>query len=629
MSEPCEKPDVGEERIVVCVGPAPSSLRLVRAAARMAAELRCPWVASYVDVTAARPMGEAERALLEEHLRVAETLGATVVRLSGTSVAESLLQYARRHRVTRLVIGKPTHARWRDRLRGSLLDAIVRGSGDIDVHVIRGDSTIASTPPVSEGGRMRAPLRHYGLAALLIVATVVTTLLLHRVLNLPDLEMLFLMTVMVTAVWFGRGPAVLASALAVASYDFFFVPPVLTFSIEDSRYFLTFLMMFGVGVVMSEFTSRLRRQERDAVSREERTTALYELTRALASADTPGTIAAIAARHAASTFDAAALVLGVSRDGGSHVLGAAPQGAQGGPGELDVPLAVGPVRLGSLVLVPRERGGLLADQRAFLDLFCRQTAAALERARLSAEAKQAELRARTEEMRSSLLSTVSHDLRTPLAAITGAATSLRDDGALTDATRGELVESIVDEAERLERLVANLLDMTRLEAGGIALKRDWVPLDETIGSALTRLESRLEDRAVTVSIAPDVPLVLLDPVLFEHVFVNLLENAVKYTPAQSPIAIVARRSEETIAIEIRDRGPGIEEGSEEQVFDKFYRGAHLGVSGAGLGLPICKGIVEAHGGTIRAENHGDGATFRVEIPSGGTPPSLAAGGEGP
>jgi two-component system sensor histidine kinase KdpD len=221
-----------------------------------------------------------------------------------------------------------------------------------------------------------------------------------------------------------------------------------------------------------------------------------------------------------------------------------------------------------------------------------------------------------------LLSAVSHDLRTPLAAITGAATSLRDDTMLSTPTREELLESICEEAERMERLVGNLLEMTRLESG-IALHREWVPLVEVVGSALTRLEDRLGDRHVSTSLEPDLPLVSIDPVLFEQIFVNLLENAVKYTPAGTPIEIDARRVEAGIEIEVADRGPGLPEGSEERVFEKFYRGAHVGVSGVGLGLAICLGIVQAHGGTMRAlKREGGGVVFRVTLPSTGEPPTV-------
>ncbi|MBK7581610.1 MAG: sensor histidine kinase KdpD [Myxococcales bacterium] len=641
------------ERIVVCVGPAPSSGRLIRAAARMAAGLRCPWMASYVESTTARPMSDTDRLQLEGHLRVAETLGATVTRLAGPSVSGALLDYARKNNITRLIIGKPTHSRFWDRVRGSLLDEVVRGSGEIDVHVIGGDNTNEAQP--SDGARASggATGSQYLSATILVSGTLGLALVLRGLMDLPDLEMLFLLAVMVAAVWFGRGPSILAAALGVASYDFFFVTPLHTFSVDDRRYFLTFGMMFAVSFAMSELAGRLRRQQRDAQAREERTAVLYALTRELSSTGEPARIAAIAARHAADIFSAKAIVLGVSADGELHPLGTSPEGAQLDVKDLGVakwshehdalaglatdtlpgaealcsPLRAGQSRLGVLALVPQDKAELRSDQRGFLDVLCRQVALALERARLSEEAKQSALRARTEEMRSSLLSAVSHDLRTPLASITGAATSLRDDANLGIETKAELVESIVDQAERLEHLVANLLDMTRLESGGFALRRDWVPLDEMIGSALTRLEVRLGARKVMVSIAADVPLVSVDPVLFEQVFVNLFENAVKYTPAGSPIEIDARSDGERVEISVIDHGPGLPSGAETRVFDKFYRGPHIGVSGAGLGLPICKGIVEAHGGTIGAETRSSGgAVFHISIPRGGTPPSLPAPG---
>lgn len=641
------------ERILVCVGPAPSSGRLIRAAARLAAGLRCPWVACYVEATPLATMGDNDRERLEVHLRVAESLGAAVTRLSGQTVAEALLTYANKSNVTRIIIGKPTHSRFRDRVRGSLLEDVIRGSGDIDVHVISGDIASDPSPRSARPPAAYVPVRNYLSAVLLVGVTLGVASLLRSVMDLPDLEMLFLLAVMVAAAWFGRGPSLLAAALGIAGYDFFFIPPIHTFSVDDRRYFLTFAMMFGVGFVMSELTGRLRRQEREATSREERTTVLYALTRELAVTDEPSRIASIAARHAADLFRARAVVFAASPEGELRALGASPEQASLDAKELSVarwsyehgelaglgtdtlpgshalcaPLSAGPARLGVLALELTEKVALRTDQRAFLDVFCRQIAIALERARLSDEAKQSALRAKTEEMRSSLLSAVSHDLRTPLASITGAATSLRDDVDLPAETRGELVEAIVDQAERLERLVANLLDMTRIESGGVVLRKDWVPLEEMIGSSLTRLEAKLGAREITVDIAPDVPLVLVDPVLFEQIFVNLLENADKYTPSQTAIEIRARREDDQVSIEVSDHGPGLPVGAELKVFDKFFRGPHAGVSGAGLGLPICKGIAEAHGGSIVARNRpGGGATFHVTIPSGGTPPSVSPRG---
>jgi two-component system, OmpR family, sensor histidine kinase KdpD len=466
-------------------------------------------------------------------------------------------------------------------------------------------------------------------------------------LNLPDPEMLFLLAVMLTAVRFGRGPSLVAAALAVACFDFFFVPPLYGFDVADRQYILTFAMLFGVSLVLSELAGRLKRQEREAVSREERTAVLYALSRDLASAEEPTRIAQVAARHAAHIFSARAAILHIDGEGELRVIGASPADTTLDAKDLSVAkwalehaelaglgtdtlpgsdIVCAPLRIASafgvLSLRPAHKAKLRTEQRAFLDVFCRQVAVALERVRLASEARSSALRAKTEEMRSSLLSSVSHDLRTPLASITGAATSLRDDPDLSVTTRNELIDSICEEAVRLERLLANLLDMTRLDSGAVSLKRDWVPLDEIVGSALTRLEDRLGDRSVTVRLPSDLPLLFVDPVLFEQLFVNLLENAAKYTPPGTPIEITAKRAGETVVIELIDYGPGLSPGSEEKVFDKFYRGPHVGVSGAGLGLPICRGIAEVHGGSIVAERRiGAGAVFRITVPIGGEPPA--------
>lgn len=635
------------ERILVCVGPAPSSGRLIRATARMAAGLRYPWVAAYVENAALR-VSEEDRERLEAHLRVVESLGGTVTRLSGVNIAQALLGFARRSNVTRIVIGKPTHSRLRDRLRGSLLDEVVRGSGDIDVHVIRGDAADSGHAPRTGPAATRATLLHYGLAALVVAFTLLMAALAERSLHLPDPEMLFLLAVMWTAVSFGRGPSLLAAALSVACYDFFFVPPLYTLDVADQRYVLTFATLFAVGLLLSELAGRLKRQEREAIAREERTSVLYALSRELAGADSEAEIARVASRHAASVFAGRAALLQQAADGELSVLASTPADLQLTAAELSVAKwslshaelaglgtdtlpATGclcaPLRAASVVAIlalwPAHRAPLRAEQRAFLELFGRQVAVALERVRLAAEARTAALRAKAEEMRSSLLSAVSHDLRTPLASITGAGTALRDDRKLDAEVRAELVQSICEEAARLERLVSNLLDMTRLESGGVSLRRDWVPLEEIIGSALTRLEDRLAERAIDVQLEAALPLVLVDPVLLPQLFVNLLENALKYTPAGTPIAIRARRERDQVCIEVADHGPGLPPGSEERVFDKFYRGAHAGVAGAGLGLPICRGIVEAHGGTIRAHKGGaSGAVFQIVLPVGGEPPAL-------
>jgi two-component system sensor histidine kinase KdpD len=645
------------ERILVCVGPSPTSGRLIRAGFRIAAGLRAPWVAAYVEPAVPGRLSEQDRERLDAHLRLAESLGGAVTRLGGASIADAVLDYARKHNVTRIVVGKPTHSRLRDRVAGSLLDEVVRGSGGIDVHVISGDSEHEAELRERSADEPAGPAHGggYAWAAGLVALTTALAAAIRAAVSLPDVEMLYLLAVMIAAVAFGRGPSILAAALSVAAYDFCFVPPYMTFAVADTQHFLTFSMMFGVGLFISELTARIRRQQQDAALREERTAALYALSRDLGAAEDLPRAAAAVARHAAELFDAVTFVLQRDDGGGAlrvvaahppdaaldgHELGVAKWAYEHGqlagfgtdtlPGSktLCAPLRVGASILGVLALHPRVARRLRLQQLELLDACCRQAAFAFERARLSNEARVAVLRAKTEEMRASLLGAVSHDLRTPLAAITGAATSLRDHPGLDEGAKADLLATLCEEADRLERLVANLLDMTRLETGAVTLERDWVPLDEIVGSTLARLEKKLGDRPIDVDLPAPIPLLRVDPVLFEQLFVNLLENAAKYTPSGSPIEIAARLEDGRIGIDVRDRGPGLPAGDEDAVFEKFFRGNHAGVPGVGLGLPICRAIAEAHGGTIRAENRpGGGAVFHVTLPMEGRAPSAPAAAE--
>jgi len=456
---------------------------------------------------------------------------------------------------------------------------------------------------------------------------------------------------MVVAARFGRGASVLAAALSVGSYDFFFVPPFYTFAVSDTRHTLTFLMMFGVGLVISGFTLRIRRQEQEARSREEQTNALYGLSRDLGAAVASEEVAEVIARQTAKVFECAAGVVLLGGDGALKLIaeaGALPFESQeqavarwvlehARPAGLStdtlpgarvtcLPLASGPAVLGVLALGARPAKSGLAEYRSFNDAFVRQCAMALERARLAEDGRAAALRARTEEMRSSLLSAVSHDLRTPLAAITGAGTMLRDESVKpSPEQQTELLDTICEEAERLERLVTNLLDMTRIESGAVKVKREWVPLEELVTSALARLESKLERRPITTDIPDDLPLISVDPVLFEQVFLNLFENAAKYTPPGSPLEIHAREQGTAVVVEVADRGPGLKPGEEAHIFEKFVRGARANGGGVGLGLAICRGIVESHGGTLSAENReGGGALFRITLPILGDAPNASA-----
>jgi two-component system sensor histidine kinase KdpD len=639
------------ERILVCVGPSPGSARLVRAGARMAAGLRAAWVAATVEPTGQVPLGERDRERVDAHLRLADGLGAEAVRLTGPSVGGALRAFARTHDVTRIVIGKPSGSRWLQILRGSILDEVVRGSGDIDVHVISGEEEAERKPRAGKPAPRAA--WPYAWAAALVALTSGLAWAASFGLGVPDSEMLYLAAVMVAAIRFGRGPSILAAALSVAGYAFFFAPPIYSFAFSDVRHILTFAMMFGVGIVVSSLAERLRHAEQAAVLREERTAALHALGREVGGALNLDAVAQVSAGRGAVTFDTPVAVL-VPGEQGLAVRAASPSGFALGAAELAlarwtlehgrlagsgtdalpesavtcVPLRLGSQTLGVLALRPRGSAPLPIEQRDFLLAFAHQVAFALERVRLAEQARQSALRARAEELRSSLLSSVSHDLRTPLAAIIGAATTLRSDPGLDQRVRRDLLEAVCEEAERLERLVRNLLDMTRLESGTVSARREWVPLEEIVGTALERVDKLLGRHAVATSIPPAFPLLSVDPLLLEQLLVNLLENAARYAGAEG-IEIRAQQEGGSLVIEVADRGPGIPPGDEERIFERFQRGEHAGVAGAGLGLAIARAIAQVHGGRLTASNRpGGGAVFRltlaaVEQPSL-APPGLAS-----
>ena len=588
----------------------------------------------------AAPLSDDDAQRVEEFLRLAESLGGEVARLRGPGIASSILEFARARNVTRILVGKPTHGRFRDLLRGSLLDALVRGSAEIEVSAISGDR-----PDVPERTPTAAPPQPiawepYAKAVGLIAVTTAIALGVRSLFPVPDIEMLYVLAMMITGVAFGRGPSIVAAIAAVAAYDFFFVPPPLTFAVSDARYVLTFVMMFGVGLAMSTLTGRLKRQEADARFRERRTRALFELSRDLVAAADPGVIARIVAGHAASVFHCGAIVLLPSADGSLSARGAVPEDATLGPtesgvarwvfahgrpggrgtdtipgaGALAAPIGEGPTPLGVLALVQGTGEALDVEQRAFLEAIARQAAFALDRARLSQTARVADLRAKSEELRSTLLSSVSHDLRTPLAAIVGAVTTVRDDASLPPETRRDMLDTIVEEADRLERLVSDLLDMTRLASGTLSVRKDWVPLEEVVGSALGRVESRLNGISVATRLPADLPSIALDPVLIEQLLINLLDNAAKHARGGGRIDIEARHEGESVTVDVADRGPGIEPGREERIFERF----------PGLGLPIARAIARAHGGNLVARaREGGGAVFRLTLPLGGTAPPAA------
>ncbi|HEY7517826.1 MAG TPA: sensor histidine kinase KdpD [Methylomirabilota bacterium] len=636
------------ERLLVAVSASPLSVRLVRAAKRMADRLGAEWWVAYVETPAQLRLPPEVKDRVALTLRLAESLGAKTVTLSGTRMSEEILAFARQHNVTRIVVGKPQRSLWKRILLGSIVDALVQGSGDIDIAVVSGDKDEPAPAPVRR--RMAAPTSWsgYGQAvATVMVATGLSWLLVPRF-ELSNLVMVYLLGIVLVARRHGRGPSLLASLLSVAAFDFFFVPPHLTFTVSDVRYVVTFLVMLLVGLVISGMTIRIRAQAEAVREREQRTAALYAMSRELASTRGVEELVRIAVRHVAEVFRARPVILlpadgklttrgepdmdapldanevGVARWVFEHRQPAG-QGTTTLPGaaRLYVPMLASRGCVGALGIRPRDPHAFdTPEQLHQLETFANQTALAIERARLAEEAQETQVRVETERLRNSLLSSVSHDLRTPLATITGAASTLLEQGARLDASaQRDLLESVREEADRLNRLVQNLLEMTRLESGALELRKEWHSIEEVIGAALRRLGKRLAGRRITTRVLPDLPLVAMDDVLMEQVLVNLIDNALKYTPAGSPVEVIATATDQAVTVEVADRGPGIPAGQEEKVFEKFYRGQPGDGRGAGLGLAICRGVVRAHGGRIWAQNlPGAGVAFLFTLPLTEAPP---------
>jgi two-component system sensor histidine kinase KdpD len=640
-------------RILACIGEPRAGLRLLRAARKMASQLDAEWLAVHVERPGEIAASDHAREHVVDVLAYAEELGAETAMLTGVNPADQLLAYARERNVSRILVGKPTRPRWREILAGSLVSTLLRKSGEIDVFVMSGeqDEKEAEGPAIE-----RPPERwsRYLPSVATVAVTTVIAWLMQGTFALANLIMVYLLGVMWVAVSFGRGPAIAASVLSVAAFDFFFVPPQLTFAVSDTQYLVTFAVMLAVALTISTMAARLRQQADAARRRERRTAALYALSRDLAGTPDRERLIGIALRHVRDVFDAQAVIL--LPDAAGRVT--APSGPEppatlsehergvaqwafdheqpAGRETPTLPAATGlylPLRasrgsVGILGVYPGQQKQVIAsDQIRPLETFANQIALAIERSTLAEQAERARVQLESERLRETLLSSVSHDLRTPLAVITGAGTSLLDSSAtLGEPIRRELVETIVEESQRLNRLVGNLLDMTRLESGAVEVRKEWHSIVEVLGSTLSRFEPRLRGRQVTIQAAADLPFVPLDDVLMEQVFTNVLDNALKYTPEGSPLDVRARVEGAKVVVEIGDRGPGLPPGEEEAVFGKFQRGRRQdGPVGVGLGLAICRGILAAHGGTIRAANRpGAGAAFTIELPIEGPAPSVPA-----
>ncbi len=626
------------ERLLVCVSPSPMAEHLVRSARRLADELNAEWIVAYVETPEYSQISQRKHDQVTHALELAEQLGGRSAVLSGSSFVPTITTYAHRHNITRIVIGKPLRSPVVEFFRGSMADRLMRESGNIDLFVI--NSEIEPQPLM----KMVSIQRHsswprYLWSVLLIAGATLLGSLIHQQFSPTNLVMLYLLAVVISAAYLGRGPSILASFLGVLAFDFFFIPPYLTFRITDSEYLLTFIVLLGVGLFISALTNRVREQAEAAERREVDTATLYGLSRDLAIARGIESIVRALTVHINRTFDSAiALFLpGPSGEAPLNVISPGEQfkvdenekaiatwafehNQRAGRGTdtltasevIYIPLRTAQGNLGVLGVKPKDpRDLLLPEKKRLLEAFANQAAQAIERVHLAERSNQMQVMQQTEKLQTALLNSITHDLRTPLVAITGSLSALREDGlALDREIFLNLVDNAYQEAERLNRLVGNLLDMTRLEAGALKIVKQPCDVQEVIGSVLEQLQERLGNRPVEVRVSPGTPLISVDYVLIVQVLVNVLDNALKYSPPDSPIDIQVQPAGAYVEIQVADRGIGIPKEDLTRIFDKFYRVQRPdNVSGTGLGLSICKGIAEAHGGFIGAENHPEGGTI--------------------
>lgn len=655
--------------LLACIGPRSGSEHVIRSTARLASQLNADWHVIYIETPQLQRLPSSQRERILKTLKLGEDLGATTAILSGNDIAGAIVDYARSHNFSKIILGRG-HPTWPWRTphlkRISVLapdidltelgransepsaDEDAKAPGGASTHLQAVDASGLASP---ERKRRRW---HYVWAtgASLSTAAIATPLMPY--LDLSNIVMLFLLTVVLVAVGFGRGPAVTATVVGVATFDFFFVLPRFTFAVSDAQHLVTFAVMLAVGLITAHLTAGLRFQARVASHRESRSRALYEFARELSSALQTEQIFDITRTFIARTFRSKATLLlpddagrlqppplapgesssignisvldtGIAQWAFDHATSAG-IGTDTLPGSklFYLPL-VAPMRTrGVLAIQPESRRWILIpEQRQQLDTFATLAAIALERVHYIEVAQDALVRMESERLRNSLLAALSHDLRTPLTSLIGLSESLvRSKPPLSTAQQG-LAKALHDEMLRMSNLVANLLDMARIQSGEIKFNLAWQPFEEVVGSALRASRSFLGKHEVQTRLAQDLPFVNFDAVLIERVLCNLLENATKYTQPDSRITIAAEVSDQFLEIAVMDNGPGLPAGKEEAIFEKFTRGERESATpGVGLGLAICRAIVEAHGGSIRAGRAPDGGASIVFTLPLGTPPAM-------
>jgi two-component system sensor histidine kinase KdpD len=639
------------ERFVVCISEDPRCAGLVRYAKRLGDRLHGPWVALYVEGRRSLQLSEEERDRIADTLRLAEALGGEAVTIPGSdrNIADDVISYAHAHNVTQIIVGKSTRSRWFEMMHGSVVRDLVRRSGNISVHVIAGDHVSGKPIPkktvrTSDRDDVFDPWP-YVFAILAVACALGGAELVDYWVGVENVDLVFLTAIVAVAVRFGLMPSLLASLASALAYNFFFLPPIYTFTITDPHNIAAFALFTLVAVIVSNVAARGRMQAVTAQARVRTVESLYSFSRKLAGAGTLDDVLWATAYQTALMLQVRVVLL-LPENGSIAVKTGYPpedtlddadvaaakwsfendrpagRGSDTLPGakRLFLPMHTGRGAIGVIGIDSDKTGPLLTpEQRRLLDALMDQGALAIERVQLVENMERVERTAETERLRSALLTSISHDLKTPLASVLGSAGTMRDlSDRLSDSEKAELLATIIDESERLNRFIANLLDMTKLESGAVMPKLAPHDLSEIIGSTLQRTVKILRHHSVQLDLATDMPMVSLDAVLFEQVLFNLLDNAAKYAAPGTTIFIRTWRDRTTVCLQILDEGEGIPQSDLEHIFDKFYRVQKTDQvrPGTGLGLAISRGFVEAMNGTIVAGNRTDrrGAVFTITLP---------------
>ncbi len=640
------------QRLLVAISPSPLSESMARWTRRLADNLQAPWLAVYVDI--GKPLSEEEQVRLQSNLTLARELGAEVITTTGQDLVAALLRVARQHNVTQIVVGKPAGFRALDLVHGgSVLSRLIRDSGNIDVHCVRAEASGAGPRRPRLGRFTHSSARQYLSALLVVGATTGVNLVLSNWTGYYVVSLVYLVVVVVLGLFVGRGPNLLAATLSALLWNFLFVPPLYQFAIANLQDAVMFGVLFVVALAMGQLTARLRGQQAAEREREERATALYLLTRELAEAKDLAQLLSIVVRQLGATFNAEVALLLPDPEAGeplmpypfntfyvsekeASVAAWAYRNRKPAGRDTDtlpsaeavyLPLVTADGCVGVVGLKSKAGRTWSLQQRNLLENFIRQIALVLDRQRLSDADQDARLVAESERLGKTLLNSISHELRTPIAAITSAVSGLSemsDDG--DPALRRAFTAEIHEAGQRLNRLVGNLLDITRLESGHMKPRLEWCDVADLAGVALRQVKKELANHSVTTSLPAGLPLVQMDFVLMQQALTNLLLNAALHTPPGTAVQVSASVEDRSLLLTVADRGPGLPADAIHRVFDKFFRAPAAPAGGTGLGLSIVKGFVEAQGGQVKAENRaGGGAAFTICLPLGTTPPMPAEG----